>query len=125
MWSEYLQKGYVELKTGFRCTAKMRRNDLINYPIQGSAFHVLLWSLIQIHKYMIENKFESFIVGQVHDSIIFDVEPDEILDLKKIIRQISCIDIRKHWDWIIVPLNIEAEITEINCGWDTKSDTEI
>lgn len=125
VWNTYLEKGLVETKTGFICKGIFKRNEILNYPIQGSAFHCLLWSFIEIQKYLKENGFKTKIVGQIHDSIIFDIVPEEKEIIKKQIRYIMTEKIKEHWKWIIVPLNIEAEITEIDGNWYEKKNEEI
>lgn len=125
VWNEYQKTGVVYSYTGFIYKGYMNRKETSNYQIQGSAFHCLLWSLIQLNKFLIENKFETVIIGQIHDSIVFDIVPDEIKELFPVIRKIMTIDIREYWKWIIVPLNIDAEITEINKPWSTKEEIEI
>jgi DNA polymerase I-like protein with 3'-5' exonuclease and polymerase domains len=84
-----------------------------------------LWSLIQLNRHLREHKFNTKIIGQIHDSIIFDVHPPELETLKKQIRQVMTIDIRIHWNWIIVPLDIEADITEIDRPWFEKKPEKI
>jgi hypothetical protein len=124
-WKEYKKNGYIELKTGFRCTALMGFNDTNNYPVQGSAFHVLLWSLIQINRFMRENNFKSKLLGQIHDSMVFDVHPKEKDYLIEIIKDFSTKKVRDHWTWINVPLTIECEVTEINGNWSEKKEIKI
>lgn len=116
-WSEYLETGKVTLLSGFECTGIMRRNNVLNYPIQGTAFHCLLKSLIEVNRFLRKNNFKSKIVAQIHDSIIFDIDPKEAQELIPIIRRIMCEDIRNEWPWIIVPLDIEIECSEINGNW--------
>ena len=71
-WDKYLENGGFPTLTGFRIDGVMGRNDVINYPVQGSAFHCLLWSLIQLNRWLRKNKMRSKIVGQIHDSIVAD-----------------------------------------------------
>lgn len=122
-WYEYQKNGYIKSLTGFTYSGIMTKREANNYPIQGAAFHCLLWSLIQLNK-MLEN-YKTNIIGQIHDSIVFDICPNELEELKPIIRKIMCEDIRDYWKWIIVPLNIEAEITEINGNWSEKKAIKI
>lgn len=123
IWDFYQKNGYIELKTGFRCGGVMRKNQVTNMPIQGSAFHCLLWSLIKINK-LLEN-YESCIIGQIHDSIVLDIVPRELEELKPIIKKIMCVDIKKEFDWIILPLDIEADITPIDGSWDKQEEIKI
>ncbi len=116
-WVDYQKKGYVDMFTGFRCSGMMGKNDVINYPIQGSAFHCLLWSFIQTTN-MLQNKgFNTRIIGQIHDSIILDVHPEESEMIQNEIQKITCVDLPNHWKWIIVPLNIDIKITPVDKSW--------
>ena len=69
-WIEYQQEGSFSLLTGFRCVGVYRKNQVINTPIQGAAFHCLLKCLIILHKWLKKYKMKSRICGQVHDSMI-------------------------------------------------------
>lgn len=116
-FSAYEKRGYFESLTGFVYRGVLEKNKVINFPIQGSAFHCLLWSIIQLQKFIKESHFKTKIIGQIHDSIILDMCLDEKEVLKKQIRKIMCEDIRIFWPWIIVPFDIEMEVSEINGNW--------
>ena len=124
-YKAYLKKGYFKTLTGFIIEGMMERNKVINYPVQGSAFHWLLWSLIQIQKLMNKYKMKSLIVGQIHDSIVGDIHKRERKEYLKIVKQVIYEDIRKHWDWIIVPLLVEVEMCPINGNWFEKKEIQI
>ena len=111
---KYLREGGFDLLTGFRCDGVYARNDVINYPVQGSAFHCLLWSLIQMVKAIKRGKLKAKVFGQIHDSMLADVPLDEVEVYVGMARQIMTQDIRRHWPWIIVPLEIEVEVGERN-----------
>ena len=120
IWKRYQKRGYVTCKTGFNFRGLMSKNDVTNYPIQASAFHCLLWSLIEIDKAQRRGRWDSRVVGQIHDAIIFDVHPDELEMLVKVVKCIMCNDVRQHWNWIIVPLEIEGEICPLDGSWAEK-----
>lgn len=117
LFKEYQKVGYVESYTGFRFYGPMSLNNVLNYPIQGAAFHCLLWSLINVDKFIRENNLNSRIIGQIHDSLVMSIDPNERDYLLPIIRRIMTQDIRKVWDWIITPLDIEMEITPVDHNW--------
>lgn len=119
-FEQYLKKGEFNTLTGFCCRGDMRRTEVINLPVQGSAFHCLLWAIVQIHRWLEENNMNTRIVGQIHDSIVFDIYPPELPALKKKVREVMCVDIRKHWSWIIVPLDIELELSPVGKSWNDK-----
>ena len=125
-YKQYLKLGYFRTLTGFIIDCHLNRKQVINYPVQGSAFHWLLWSLIRIQKLMKKYKLtRSLIVGQIHDSIVGDIHKKEKKDYLKIVKQVIYEDIRKHWDWIIVPLIVEVEVAPVGGSWYDKKEIEI
>ncbi len=124
-WSQYQKYGYVDMLTGFRCRGLMSKNDVINYPVQGSAFHCLMWSFIELNNTLKNQGWDSKLIGQIHDSILLDVYPDEVEELAPLIRKITCEDLPEAWKWIITPLDIEAEITPVDGSWAEKEEMKI
>jgi DNA polymerase-1 len=120
-WRKYKELGYVELYTGFRCNSKLSFNQINNLPIQGTAFHAALKTLIELNKFLRKEKFNSVIIGEIHDSVVLDLDP---LELPFIVKQINKIisDIKEEWKWLIVPLKVDFEITGINESWDKKKE---
>lgn len=116
-YKKYQKNGYVDLLTGFRCHGPMSRNDATNYPIQGAAFHCLLWSFTRLDKILRVKKFKTRLIGQIHDAIILDVHPAELDRVAVLLQKVMIDDLRKHWDWIIVPLGIEIDIGEVDQSW--------
>jgi len=124
-WEAFIRKGYFDTLTGFRIGGYLNRKECINYPVQGTAFHWLLWSLIRIQKLLNKYKMKSLIIGQIHDSIVGDVHKKERQNYLEICRQVMTVDVRKHWPWIIVPLSIEAEVAPLNGNWYEKEEVKI
>lgn len=116
-WETYKKTGYVDLYTGFRCKGIMSRNDAINYPVQGAAFHCLLWSLIRLNKKLRENHLETRIIGQIHDAIVLDVLPEERDAVIRLIHHIIHKELPEVFSWIIVPMEIEVEAAEVDESW--------
>ena len=124
-WEKYQREGGFSTLTGFRIDGVFSRNDVINYPVQGSAFHCLLWSLIRLNKWLNKNKMKTLIVGQIHDSIVADVHTDELDSYLSKAKTIMTQTLPEEWKWIEVPLEVEAEITPINGTWYEKKEQEI
>ena len=124
-WGLYQKYGYIDLKTGFRCSGVMNKNDCINYPVQGAAFHCLLWSFIKLDEIIRNENWNSKIIGQIHDAIIMDVHPDELNHVVKTIKQITTVELAKTWDWIITPMDIEMELCPVNASWAEKEKYKI
>lgn len=117
-YKQYQRTGYIDMLTGFRCAGTMSRNDATNYPIQGTAFHCLLWSFVRLDKVLRAKKFKTRLVGQIHDAIVLDVHPDELKAVAQILKKVMIDDLRKHWPWIIVPLAIEADLGGVDESWN-------
>jgi DNA polymerase-1 len=119
-WKDYCEKGYIDLLTGFRCSGLMNKNNVSNYGTQGAAFHCLLWSFIEINDLIKRKGLDTRLVGQIHDSILLDVNPGELDFIVKSVEQITTRDLPAYWDWIIVPLEIEIEAGGVNESWADK-----
>lgn len=123
-YQAYLKRGYFDLFTGFRIQGHFKRNQVVNYPVQGSAFHCLLWSLIQVNKRLTKYKMKSKVVGQIHDSLIGDVNRYELKDYLEIVEQVTTVELRKHYTWLCVPLEIEYEIAPPEGNWFQKREVK-
>ncbi len=122
---EYEEKGYLDLYTGFRCYGPIKQTKVTNYPIQGSAFHCLLWTLINVQDKIEKISGRSKVIGQIHDAIVLDAHPEDEEEIDKIIKLYGTEKIREYWDWIIVPLKIEKERSEINGDWSDMKEVGI
>lgn len=124
-YEEYLNTARCQMLTGFVVQGVYKKNEIINSPIQGSAFHCLLWSIIELQKQIEKRKMRTKLVGQIHDSIVADVPDCEVDDYLDLVQDVMTKKIRKHWDWIIVPLEIEAEMSPVNGNWFQKEKVEL
>jgi len=124
-WKIYRRYGYIDLLTGFRCSGIMSKNDVTNYPVQGAAFHCLLWTLIQVDKVMKEEGLDSRIVNQIHDSMLIDLNPTELNHIIRVINGIVREDLPTHWKWIIVPMQVDMEISPVDESWAEKKEMKV
>lgn len=124
-YDAYLESGQFESYTGFVYRGVMLRNEVINYAVQGSAFHCLLWSLVRIQRELRRRKMKTKIVGQIHDSIIADVKIEELDEYLALVRQVTEVDILAEYKWLITPLSIECEISPIGTTWHDKREVKI
>lgn len=121
-YNAYLKEGGFTTLTGFREDGYYKKNDVINHPAQGSAFHCLLWSLIESVKCLRKHKFKSLIVGEIHDSCLGDVPVGEVQDYLNLLREIMIDRLMKAWKWLIVPLDTEFEICPEGDSWFDKKE---
>lgn len=120
-YNRYQAKGYFALKTGFICSGYMVRNAVLNYPVQGSSFHCLLKVMVELHEWLAKERMDTQICGQIHDSIILDIHPDEYsLVLNKATYLIE--ELQQEWKWLIIPMKAEIEICIMNAPWNAKQE---
>ncbi len=91
------EKGYVETLCGRRrylrdinssngtIRAAAERNA-INMPIQGTAADMIKRAMVRIHTSMIAANLQSRMLLQVHDELVFDMEPSEEATLRQIVE---------------------------------------
>lgn len=126
VWGYYLKKCRIEFLTGFVIQDKiMKKNQVINTPVQGAAFHCLLWSIIVLQEYLDKYKMKAKLVGQIHDSIIADVPDDELEDFLVLIDWVMTRRIKKAYKWLIVPMEIEAEVSPVGGCWADKQEVAV
>ena len=124
-WDAYNDAGGFDMLTGFHVEGVYRRNQVINYPVQGAAFHCLLWSLIQLQRKLRRHRMRSVIIGQIHDSIVLDVHCDEFDDVIGWAKMITVDRLRKAWPWIIVPLEVDFEAAPPGGSWYDKKEIAV
>jgi uracil-DNA glycosylase family 4 len=121
-FDQYLKDGYVSFFTGFVTQDLMRKNNAINDPIQGAAFHCLLWAFSKINEELEGRGLQSRLIGQIHDAIVFDIYPPELEEVYELAQNIGTKQLPEHFDWINVPLRIEAELCPVDGSWAEKED---
>lgn len=75
----------------------------VNATIQGSAADMMKLAMIAIDRKMKEKKMHSKMILQVHDELIFDVEPEEVLLLESLVKETM-----EHTVELSVPLTVDA-----------------
>ena len=76
--------------------------NAVNAPIQGSAADIIKLAMINIHKRFEQEHFQSKMILQVHDELVFDAHKDEIDIIKPIIKHEM-----EHAFSLNVPLDVE------------------
>jgi DNA polymerase-1 len=108
--AEYEKNQYVSCVTGFRRPGPLSDEQLYNTPIQGPAFHLVLDGLARVDKALVEDGFKTYIITETHDSLLFDVYPDEVEDVIELSSTILC---SKRFEWQgDVPLSVSWEMGE-------------
>jgi DNA polymerase-1 len=113
------ENGYVQTLMGRRRYLKQINNQnaaaraederaAINMPIQGTAADMIKIAMINIYEDFEKNKIKSKMLLQVHDELVFEVYPEELEEVKKIVSREMKGAIK-----LTVPIEVE-----IGCGKD-------
>ncbi len=108
---EYKKIGYVETFLGFRFKGYMNKKQCTNYPIQGTSFHLLVYTIVKFWEELKERKLKTLIIGQIHDSIILDIPIDEIDEVKHILAKIVY-NLHNTFKWMDFPMGLDLEISK-------------
>lgn len=109
--------GYIELYTGFRCKGPLAFTESGNWQVQGSSYHILLWTYLQVGPKIRALSGRSSIVCSIHDAVVVDAHLDEVEEIARIIKHYGEVKSREHFRWINVPLKMELEISEVDGTW--------
>ena len=91
------ENGYVQTVLGRRrylkdinsANAMVRggaERNAVNAPIQGSAADIIKIAMINIHKKLVEENWQSKMLLQVHDELVFDVHNSELEKIQPMIK---------------------------------------
>lgn len=146
--------GYLEAFTGHRrrvpevfstdekLVARALRQS-VNFPVQCGAAQMTNMALILIHKEMCRRKLRSKIMLTVHDSIVFDVHVDEMVEVGILAKHImenlpklsDSVMPGIDWSWLKVPIIADVdvgftwgtcvELREVKVGKDAPRSMEL
>ena len=114
-------KGYVETISGrrrrlpdIRAGSQMARaaaeRMAVNMPIQGTSADIIKIAMINIDHAIRERELKSRMIIQVHDELIFEVAPGELMEVQSLVSELMPSAMK-----LSVPLEIEIK-TVPTCG---------
>ncbi|SHI38968.1 DNA polymerase I [Clostridium intestinale] len=77
----------------------------MNAPIQGSAADIIKIAMIRVYEKLKENGLKSKLILQVHDELILNVKPDELEEVKELVKNEM-----EHVLELNVPLEVDVNI---------------
>ena len=92
------EKGYVETTDGVKKVLKdinsrnavvrgYAERNAINAPIQGSAADIIKLAMINVQTALLKEGFQSKMLLQVHDELVFDARKEELDQLKTMVKR--------------------------------------
>jgi DNA polymerase-1 len=82
------RKRYIrDITSQNRTVVGFAERNAINAPIQGSAADMIKLAMINVHHRMIRDKYESKMILQVHDELLFDVVKPELAKLTAMVKE--------------------------------------
>jgi DNA polymerase-1 len=86
-------------------TRKIAERMAVNAPLQGLAADIIKEAMVSIHHFIIDHKFKSRLILQVHDELVFDAADDE---LKILVPEVTRIMETKAE--LMVPLKVNVTV---------------
>lgn len=116
-FARYQRDGYFAFHTGFVVSTPHGKNDVVNYPIQGAAFHCLLQCIIWLVGWLERKNMRSRVIGQVYDCIILSVHPKELQDVLAACKYVMTVKLPQEWKWINIPFQCETDVAGRGEPW--------
>ena len=92
---------------------------------KNTAFHCNLKSFIKINKELKLRKMKTRLIGQIHDSMIFDAVQKEIPKLMDLLKYTVCEWLPNQWKWINIPFELEATVFDKGKHLESKKTKNI
>lgn len=109
--NEYIKTGMVKTFFGFKFRGLMDRKQCSNYPVQGTSFHLLIYTLVKLYQAIRKQNKKTKLVGQIHDSIVANVPEDELQWFSDTITSIVR-NLHTKLLWMNVPMDLEIETSK-------------
>jgi DNA polymerase-1 len=83
--------------------------EAVNFPIQGSAADIIKIAMINLHRALLEDGFESQMLLQVHDELVLEVPEDEVEPVTALV-----VDLMENAYELRAPLTVD---TKVGSNW--------
>ncbi|NVM22475.1 MAG: DNA polymerase I [Desulfobacterales bacterium] len=87
-----------------RTAREFAERTAVNTPLQGTAADLIKVAMIRIHKALVEKALKTKMLLQVHDELLFEVPPEELESVKKLV-----IEIMEGAHSMVVPLKVDIK----------------
>jgi DNA polymerase-1 len=77
----------------------------INMPVQGTSADIIKVAMVRLQKAMDERQLKSRMILQVHDELLFEVPPEELEEIKALVREIM-----PHALELSIPVKVDMKV---------------
>ncbi len=79
-----------EIKGGNGPRRQAAERAAINAPMQGTAADLIKLAMIDVHRWLQENRMRTLLVMQVHDELVLEVPQDELAGVRRALPGLMC-----------------------------------
>ncbi len=94
-----------EINSTNRLVKEAAERMAINMPVQGTSADIIKIAMVNLHREMEKRNLKSKMILQVHDELVFEVPPEELDLMKKLVSEIMPQALK-----LSVPLKIDIKI---------------
>lgn len=94
-----------DIHSRVRARRGFAERSAINTPIQGSAADLIKLAMVRIYRRIIKEGLNSRMILQVHDELIFEIDPEEKVHMIKLVRE----EMEKAME-LKVPLKVDIDV---------------
>ena len=94
-----------EIKSTNRQVSEAAARMAINMPVQGTSADIIKIAMVDLHREMQKHGLRSKMILQVHDELVFEVPPEELDLMKKLVAEIMPLALK-----LSVPLKIDVKL---------------
>jgi len=94
-----------EINSANRQVRESAERMAINMPVQGTSADIIKIAMINIYKEMQKRGLKSLMTLQVHDELVFDVPPEEMDEMKRLV-----LEIMPHALELSVPIKVDIKV---------------
>jgi len=80
-----------------------------NFKIQSLGADINMWSMTTVDQLLLKHGYRSMVIGQIHDSVLLDVHPDEHDDIIALVKWVMTEKLMRLFSFLRIPLKVDVE----------------
>ena len=109
--TEYVQtilgrkRRIAEINASNRQVREAAERMAINMPVQGTSADIIKKAMVNLHREMLQRKFKSKMLLQVHDELVFEVPENEMAEMRQLVPEMMVNAIQ-----LSIPLKVDTKV---------------